>query len=678
MKTVMTKRLTSFLCVILSALMLAGVCVCVSAAETDIAESGDSDVTFEAVMYVGDSRTFDPVNQYENITETVISGETNDVIQYTENGSSADVTALKPGTASVTIVTDSDNTGTDEPYAASHDSVRWNITVKEKTLPTPQITGFSSVDSGTKITWNAVEGAEKYRLFLKNSSGGWSKLADTANTSIIHTAPKSGSTYTYTLRCVDAAGSKFTSGYNNTGWKYTYNMATPRITSVTGTSSGVKITWGAVTNAKKYRVFYKNSSGSWSKIADTASTSLTHTAAKPGNTYTYTVRCVRSNGSVFTSGYNNTGASYSYMLATPSITALTNTTNSVKITWGAVAGAQKYRVFYKNSSGGWTGIGNTASTTLYHTGIKSGTAFTYTVRCLTSDGKTYTSNFNKTGWKHTYYAQLREPEITKFENTKNGTKLTWDAVAGAQKYRVYYKNQNGNWVKMIDTAATSYVDSTVQNGKTVTYTVRCISADSAGFTSAYSNTGWSHTYRYYNVTPALKEIMDDQENDFYAWIDDSIAEVTDYMIFVKEGSSWRSIGTVKNYKGWVYHNRHRLTAGQTYTFTVRGVDSKGYYITPYNTAGFSVTLLTPPTNLSFSILPESEKIRINWDKVAGAPRYYLKLTNENGEEMGPYYTSRNYYTVNFEGHAGSSWTVKVYAYDQNLSWSYPSAFTITR
>ena len=678
MKTIMTKRLSSFLCVIFSLLLIAVACVCVSAAETDVAESGDSDVTLETVMYVGDSTTLEAVNQYENITATEISGETNDVIEYAENGSSADVTALKPGTASITITTDSDNTGSEDPYAASHDSVRWNIVVMEKILPTPQINGFSSVDTGTRITWDAVEGAEKYRLFRKNADGGWTRIADVAGTVFIHTSPKAGSTYTYTLRCVNSDGSKFTSGYDKTGWRYTYNMATPRITSVTGTSTGVKITWGAVTNAKKYRVFYKNSSGSWSKIGDTASTTLTHAAAKPGNTYTYTVRCVRSDGSVFTSGYNNTGASYTYLLSTPSITSLTNTTNSVKITWDAVTGAQKYRVFYKNSSGGWTGIGNASSTTLYHTGIKSGTTITYTVRCLSSDGKTYISGYNKTGWKHTYYAQLREPEITKFENTKNGIKITWDAVAGAQKYRVYYKNQNKNWVRMIDTASTSYVDSSVQNGKSVTYTVRCINSTGTDFTSSYSSTGWTHTYRYYNVTPALKEIMNDQENDFYAWVNDSIAEVTDYVIFVKEGSSWRKIGTLKNYKGWIYHNKHRLTAGQTYTFTVRGIDSKGYYITPYNSAGFSVTLLTPPTNLYFSVLPESEKIKINWDKVPGAPRYYFKLVNENGEGMGPYYTSNHYYTVNFAGHTGSSWTVKVYAYDQKLSWSYPSSFTITR
>ena len=38
---------------------------------------------------------------------------------------------------------------------------------------------------------------------------------------------------------------------------------------------------------------------------------------------------------------------------------------------------------------------------------------------------------------------FRAPQITNIENTENGVRLSWGKVAGAYKYRVYYKGKNG-------------------------------------------------------------------------------------------------------------------------------------------------------------------------------------------------------------------------------------------
>ena len=92
---------------------------------------------------------------------------------------------------------------------------------------------------------------------------------------------RNGGTYTYTVRCVDANGN-FVSGYNNTGWTYTYVYGTVNYPefNLTNESNGVRISWKSMNGVHAYKVFYKNSKG---------------------GTYTYTVRGVDANGSYVTS-----------------------------------------------------------------------------------------------------------------------------------------------------------------------------------------------------------------------------------------------------------------------------------------------------------------------------------------------------------------------------------------
>ena len=57
-------------------------------------------------------------------------------------------------------------------------------------------------------------------------------------------------------------------------------------------------------------------------------------------------------------------------------------------------------------------------------------------------------------------ASLATPKISKAESVYGGVKLTWNKVAGAEKYRVYYKDRNG-WTKLADTTGTTMLDMNV-------------------------------------------------------------------------------------------------------------------------------------------------------------------------------------------------------------------------
>ena len=384
------------------------------------------------------------------------------------------------------------SSGGSRVYASTTLSYSTTVYAHWSPIATPKINNCVSVDEGVRIQWNTVSGAEKYRVYYKNSKGNWVKMGDTAANSFVDTDVKSGATYTYTVRCINSAGTAFTSGYDSTGYKYTYNMSTPSITSMTSSASGVTIKWGSVVNARKYRVYYKGNDG-WIKLAEVTGTSYTHSDAVFGKTYTYTVRCIKSDSSRFTSSYNSSGWTHKHYLNTPTISGFESTTKGVKIKWNSVTGAQKYRVYYKNSKGNWVKMGETTGNSFVDDDVRTGKSYTYTVRCIDNSLFAFMSDYDKNGKKYTYTLQLATPNITSCTSVSDGIKISWGAVPGANKYRVYYKGKDG-WKKIAETGNTYYLDTDVRSGNSYTYTVRCITDNGKDFASGYDSTGATATY----------------------------------------------------------------------------------------------------------------------------------------------------------------------------------------
>ncbi|MCQ2452624.1 MAG: SH3 domain-containing protein [Oscillospiraceae bacterium] len=105
-------------------------------------------------------------------------------------------------------------------------------------------------------------------------------------------------------------------------------------------------------------------------------------------------------------------------LATPVLTSVTNTTAGVTVSWKAVSGAAKYRVFYKTSGSSWTKAADTTGTSYTVTGLTSGTSYTFTVRCLDASGN-YASQYDTTGLTITYTASSTPGTTTDFQSVLN-------------------------------------------------------------------------------------------------------------------------------------------------------------------------------------------------------------------------------------------------------------------
>ena len=195
------------------------------------------------------------------------------------------------------------------------------------------------------------------------------------------------------------------------------------------------------------------------------------TALKPGKT-TITVRA--SGDQTYNSAETQLAVAVKY-LATPSVTKVENATDGVKVTLKKVSGAAAYRVFYKIGKGSWKKAGDTTTNTFLWKGGKSGTKYTFTVRCIPKTGSgIYSSDFNKTGKSITYVAA---PKLTAARNNKAKTvTATWKKVSGINGYELQYsttKNFKGAKSIVIKKPATvSNAVASLKKGKTYYFRIR--------------------------------------------------------------------------------------------------------------------------------------------------------------------------------------------------------------
>ena len=495
----------------------------------------------------------------------------------------------------------------------------------------PVISSLQNVFGGVTVKWSKNSAIDSYRIYRKTKNTGWKRIGTSDSGSFTDTTAASGINYTYTLRALDAE-SNFVS-YCNGGKSVTYVKA-PTINKIENTVTGSKISWGKCSGASKYRVYYlKNKS--WKALGNTTATSFTHNKLKSETKYTYTVRCLDSKGN-FVSGYDKNGTS-NIFLNPPKISSLANINGGVEIKWNTLKYADGYRVYRKTKNTGWTRIGNTEDNTFKDTNVKSGTAYTYTVRCVDEDGN-FASYFNN-GKSVTF---VKTPTINKIENTATGSKISWGKCSGASKYRVYYL-KNRSWKALGNTTATSFTHNKLKSETKYTYTVRCL--DSKGnFASGYDKNGTSNTFI---APPAISKVSKAANGNLVKW--NRVPDAAGYRLYRKTvNTSWSRLADVT--EGTSYTDTS-AKKGNVYSYTLRCLDKNGNLISSYisNTkyyhngvlANGKIAVNGKPYYFSKGLF------RSGYQKINGKKYYYnskgevVKNTIVGSKREGWYYADKN-------------------------------------
>ncbi len=146
--------------------------------------------------------------------------------------------------------------------------------------------------------------------------------------------------------------------------------------------NGIRVSWAAVPGVKEYEVYRAASSGgTYVRIATTATASCTNTGLTTGAAYYYRVRAKCVAGSTTTYGGFSVAISAKPVPAMPVVKAARASATSIKVSWGAVAGAGGYEVYRAVSAGGaYTKVKMTAWLSYTNTGLSTGKTYYFKVR----------------------------------------------------------------------------------------------------------------------------------------------------------------------------------------------------------------------------------------------------------------------------------------------------------
>lgn len=461
----------------------------------------------------------------------------------------------------------------------------FNATGKTVTgLSAPKLQSATNSASGVSVSWNRVSSAAKYRVFRKTSTASsWTAIGTSSSTSYVDKTAKSGTTYVYTVRCLSSDSKSYTSGYDEKG-KTTKFVAAPSLSSVYFNNNGAALKWNSVKGAEKYRVYYRVGSGSWVKITNTTSTSYTWSGAKLGAKYTFTVRCINSGATAYTSGFKASKAVTG--LSKPKISSIRAVNSGTQINWGKVSGAVRYKIFRKTASTNWTTVGTSTTTSFTDKKASKGTTYLYTIRCISKDGTTLLSGYYEAGKS---FMAVSAPNISSVSAAVNGVQIKWGKVSKAEKYRVYRRTSSGSWVTLTTTTSTSYLDKTAKSGTKYYYTVRCVNANCTAYTSGYNTTGKGITYV---AAPKITSISATSSGVKLKW--GKVTGAQKYKVFRKtaNATSWTALGVT----AYTDFTDIQAKKGVRYTYTVRCVNSSvTSYTSWFYEEGKSVTSVSSPS-----------------------------------------------------------------------------------
>ena len=326
-----------------------------------------------------------------------------------------------------------------------------------------------------KLTWDEMEGAEKYAVY-KYVDGKYTTLTSTltANSYSV-TGLKNGVKVGFKVKT-----------YFNGEWSDACNIvyATPKapapstVKAAAGNKQAV-ISWTKVSGATKYAV-YKYIDGKYTCLnSNITGTTYTVTGLANGTKYGFKVKA-------YVDQWSGASAMAYATPVNPVPTGVKATGLNTKatVTWNKVSGATKYAV-YLYQDGEYTRLTNTLTTNTYTaTGLTNGKKIGFKIKAYVNGAWSAASSIA--------YCTPVNPTPTGVKATGGNTKATvsWTTVSGAVKYAVYVYEDGVYTCVNSNIKANSYTVTGLTNNKQYGFKVK-----------AYVDGKWSSASSMAYATP---------------------------------------------------------------------------------------------------------------------------------------------------------------------------------
>ena len=412
-------------------------------------------------------------------------------------------------------------------------------------------------DNKIKVSWEAVIGAEKYRVYRKTEDAiKYTRIATVSKDVLEYTdkaSKKDGETYIYAIKAVNGTNAGVLSKEN----KITLFGVKKPVVSCVGETVTVK--WDAIENATDYKLFKKNADGQWKLLhSGTDSFEYIDTDVETGNKYNYSL-VVEKDGQY--SSFDTKGV-IAYCLAEPKISSIKSSVdNSVLLKWNEIEGATKYNIYRESPFEDYKLIGTTTKTRFYDTSEKDNNYFyTYYVEAANEYGEGVSGNNMR---MHLY---MRAPELVSLK-WDSGNVIKWKRVAGATSYKIYRKTPSGNYKEIAEvTDVLSYKDKSAKKGSKYYYTVAAMNGKYQGaYESGLGVNGLN--------APEIESVeLNKKKQVVVKW--DEVNGAEGYYVYRKAtiDGSWETLGKTTKL---TYTDKISRENGVDYYYTVRAYNSKG-------------------------------------------------------------------------------------------------------
>ncbi len=479
-------------------------------------------------------------------------------------------------------------------------------------------------DSRAILTWDAVDGAEEYRVYRASPDEIFTRIASNTTiteTTFTDTGLVNGTEYRYRVRAVDSADGESSDSAEVTATPALIAPLAPTNLTATPGSNQVLLSWDAVDGAAEYRVFSSFlSSGALPRIAvgvTITDPTYTDTNLINGFPYRYAVRAVnRAGESPSSDEVTATPAASVTAPAAPGNLSATAGNAEVSLLWDAVDGATEYQIYRADTANGvLTRIASsvTINTVNYtDTGLVNGTTYRYTVRASNSVGES--SDSSEVTATPAVPVPAAPANLTATAVSAR-VSLSWDAADDAAEYRVYRKiTVDGTLTRIGSTAATSYADTGLTNGTTYRYVVRA--ANTAGESpdsNEASATPNLPAPENLTATAGTAQVL-------LSW--DAVTRAAEYRIYRAATADGTLTRIAENITiTTTSYTDADLAGGTAYRYVVRSVS--GAAESPNSNEASAATPAVPaaPANLSATL--GNTQVSLTWDEVDNAAEYYV-------------------------------------------------------
>jgi len=312
-----------------------------------------------------------------------------------------------------------------------------------------EVTGnINKTTNKIELSWAKVEGATGYEIHASTSKTSKYKLQTdsvtmTSETSAEIELEKKPIWYFKVRSYTENNGSTV---YGNYSQPFAvYRLDTPTKLKATITSAdAISLTWNKVTNAKEYRIEYKDAAGNYQLCEEKPTTNKATVTSIPHdlNYVELRVTAVRVEGGVTFESTPSESVGL-FLLRQPLEMSgnINKTTNKIELSWGAVTGADGYEVQASTSKTSKykpyvTTTGTSAELELDEKPIWYFKVRSYNVNAETGLPETY-SNFSQ---PFAVYRLATPAKLKATVSTKDEVTLTWNKVTNAKSYKIEYRD----------------------------------------------------------------------------------------------------------------------------------------------------------------------------------------------------------------------------------------------